>query len=184
MTNRASIELLVQVVTSLAVIGGLALVVWELKQNREAASSQLTSEAFTYVSALSQAVMGEQTAEVLARACDNPKELSRADYYVLENYYSEILNRYRRIARLQERGSLYDDASLDVPMGLGNLFDSAPGRAYLKREAETDSSVVGEALRRRLASWDGMTCAEYFGEWQELVESELGEHVKRHSEPN
>lgn len=167
-----SAEVVIQSITSIAVIAGLGLVVWELQQNREAATAQLTSDGFMYTSAVNQTVMGEDTANVLAKACDNPEDLTRADYYVLDNYYLEILARFRRITFLQQRTSLYDDASFEVGLGLGNLFDSAPGRAYLKRAAERDT-VVGDVLRTKIENWNGETCTEYFGEWQKGVEREL-----------
>ncbi len=65
-------------------------------------------------------------------------------------------------------------ASLDTAPGLGNLFDSAPGRAYLRRAAERDTTV-GEVLKLKLDNWDGTTCTKYFEAWQEAVKSELGE---------
>jgi hypothetical protein len=79
MISRTSLDTVIQVVTSVAVLIGLALVVWELRQSREATSSQLTSDGIAHASALSTAVMSGQTAGVLARACDDPTKLTTSD---------------------------------------------------------------------------------------------------------
>ena len=161
-----------QGITGIAIVVGLVLVVWELQQNREATTSQLTSDGFVFHSAANLALMGEQTAEVLAKACDSPNNLSRADYYVLDAYYSEVLNRSRRIVVLQQRGSFYEEAVSSIGVGLAYLLDSAPGRAYLKMSARRDTEL-SELIQNRLKNWDGTTCAAYFGEWLDLVDSEL-----------
>lgn len=162
----------IQVLTGIAVIAGLALVVWELQQNREATTSQLTSDGMTFVSTLNTVVMGEQTADVLAKACDSPDELTRSEYYVLDNYYAEVLNRYRRIALLKVRGSFYEEASFDAGMGIGFLLETAPGRAYLKTYGVSDR-LIGQELLSKLEAWDGTTCQEYYGRWEEAVRGEL-----------
>ena len=56
---------------------GIGLVMFELQQNREAITSQLSSEGVQIVSQMSSSVLGDQPAEALAKACENPSQRAR-----------------------------------------------------------------------------------------------------------
>ena len=58
----------IQIATSLAVVIGLALVIWELQQNREATQSQLTTEGLHMMNQFHTSVLGEHPADVLAKS--------------------------------------------------------------------------------------------------------------------
>lgn len=163
------LEATVQIITCVALVIGLMLVIWELRENREATRSLLTSEAMAFYSSLNTAVMGEETADVLAKACERPDELTASDYYVLDNYYAEILNRYRRIEMLQRRGSYSDDIPADAEKGISYLLESTPGRAYLELIAAEDA-LIGPQLKSLVERWNGSTCTDYFKKWKSVQE--------------
>jgi hypothetical protein len=73
---------------------------------------------------------------------------------------------------LPQRGSFYDSASFDAGMGIGYLFDSAPGRAYL-RSFGVEDPLISQQIDAKIEAWDGTTCVEYFGEWRTATSSEL-----------
>jgi len=58
----------VQVVTSLAIVIGLALVILELQQSREIARAQISSDSFALGAVHNTAMFGEQAAAVKAKA--------------------------------------------------------------------------------------------------------------------
>ena len=134
--NKVSPVDIVQIVTSLAVVVGLGLVVAELQQSREATQSQLKTESYQIWTQLKSASLGDDSADVLSKACLTPETLSDADYMVLQNYYSVIINSIVRNRELS-MGSFYDDSLWqDAALGgLTEMFVTSPGRGYWKEIA-------------------------------------------------
>jgi len=58
-----------QFVSMVAVMVGLILVIWELRQAREIVAAQIGADAFILMSQQSAAVMGEDAAKAIAKAC-------------------------------------------------------------------------------------------------------------------
>ena len=85
----------IQIITGFAVILGLILVIWELRQTREIAVAQQIGDSHNRYSTQLQALMGEESASAVAKACDNPKALTTEDMIVLDYFYTEIINRMR-----------------------------------------------------------------------------------------
>jgi hypothetical protein len=162
---------LIQLATGISIVIGLVLVIWELQQNREAVASQLTSDGFMQTAGSNQAVMGEQTANVLSKACYKPTELTAADYYVLDHYYSELIQRTFRLSTLSKRGSFYSNeyAENGNRESWGRLFESSIGRAFWKakrRIVDPDVRAIGDA---QLENWSGAECDEFHQSWKENI---------------
>jgi hypothetical protein len=77
----------VQILTSLSVIAGFGLVLWQLQLTRETAIDQYALLNVSDASADLNSVYGENAAEALAKACFNPGEMSNADLIVLQHYF-------------------------------------------------------------------------------------------------
>jgi len=163
----------VQTITGVAIVFGLMLVIWELQQSREATMSQLSSDAFQIQAQLGSAVIGEQSAEVLAKACYAPSELTDGELYVLDHFYGELVNRVRRILWLSKRGSFYSEAEVSI-IGVGPLnyiMESTPGRAYLRTiTVEPDLQAI---VDKGLAEWNDESCAGFFDKWRDNIEQDL-----------
>ena len=168
----------VQTATGLAIVVGLGLVIWELQQSREATSSQLSSDHYQIVGQHYAALFGENPADVLAKACDSAETLTRSELFVLDSYYSDVLQKIGRMHTLSLRGRFYsNDYWQDRLDWLDILFMSEAGRAYWHTVAyvHPDIRAAGEQY---LASWDRPFCSEFYDIWMnEILKSkEVGKH--------
>ena len=144
-----------------AVLFGLGLVVWELQQAREIAKIQSVSDAMAAYSQRVQAMMGEESAVAVARACDEPDSLTTEDMIVLAHFYTEVLNNMRWHFSLQE---VSDDLAVfdwqRWSANFANIFATEYGRWWWQmgsREPE-----ITEVGNRILADLDAPNCSEYF----------------------
>lgn len=161
----------VQVVTGIAVFVGLILVVWELQQSREATMSQLSSDHYQISGQQRAAMYGENAAAVLAKACENPNDLTHAEYWILDAFYTDALSRLERMYVLSTRGSFYTDEYWRDRVGnLSLLFISHAGRAYwLTIGRDSVAPEVRDAGDAYLAQWDHRNCVEEFEMFQQTV---------------
>jgi hypothetical protein len=161
----------IQVVTGVAVLVGLGLVVWELRQSRDATFSQLSSEYWHFASQERAAIFGEDAAHVLAKACHKPTELTESDLVILEQYYSGFIVRIDRMMRLRERGGFYgsDQWREAIPI-LDMLFMSQPGRAYWASVAPSwVDPEIHAAGNEYLAEWNLRMCNEDHSVWMQAI---------------
>jgi hypothetical protein len=163
----------VQTITGIAIMVGLALVVIELQQNRDAVSSQLSNDGFQIYTDFGTAMLGEDAADVIAKACETPSELTTADLVILDFFYSELERRTLRLKTLEERGGFYGDEWRTNKLGNWTmLFETSVGRAYWKLPIPRDQEVqrVGDAL---LENWTLPDCTNLYGSWRKRIAEEL-----------
>ena len=84
-----------QILTVGAVLIGLAFVVWELQQTRTLTRLQLTSDAYSEVSADRRTLLGENFAETFAKACVGA-ELSQSETVEMISHLDLRIGRIRR----------------------------------------------------------------------------------------
>ena len=157
----------IQIVTGISVLIGLALVVWELQLNRDATYSQLSSEYYHIAAQDRAAIYGEGAAEVLAKACHRPNELSESDLIILDEIYNGLMQRVMRMRMLRQRGGFYgaDTWREGLPL-LDGIFSTQIGRAYWKSVAP---NLVHEELvlagNEYLEQWHQPMCDEQHSAW-------------------
>ncbi|MBT8079137.1 MAG: hypothetical protein KJO31_11225 [Gammaproteobacteria bacterium] len=66
----------IEFVTAFAIVAGLVVVVWELRQSRALAEADLATQAYGQIQNYWQTLAGENPSQVLAKACNSPEELS------------------------------------------------------------------------------------------------------------
>ena len=161
----------IQVVTGIAVLIGLGLVVWELQQSRDATLSQLSSDYWNFASQERSAIFGENAANVLAKACNEPTELTESDLVILEQYYEGFIMRIDRMMRLRDRGDFYGrDQWREAIPTLDMLFVSQPGRAYWTSVAPTwVNPEIYAAGNEYLANWNQPMCNESHSVWMQTI---------------
>ena len=81
---------------ALAIVAGLILVVWELKQNRALAEADLTTQAYGQIQSSWLTFVGEDSSAVVTKACLEPKELSDAEVGI---YWAHIQLQYFNMTR-------------------------------------------------------------------------------------
>ena len=117
----------VQLITSIGLIVGIILVIWELRQAREIAKGEAVVASFAQYSQRVQTMMGENSAAAVAKACDYPDELTTEEMLILDRYYSEVINNMRHTLLVQ---SVSDDlAVFDWTQWVGN-FDHVFATEY------------------------------------------------------
>lgn len=157
----------IQLITSIAIVLGFAVVVWELMQNRETAKSQLSSDGWAQIGQQNASVVGEELAHVIAKACEAPAELTTADLVVLEAHIEDRVNAVWRIYALARRGSLYDQADMRRNVGLLNrVLSTDAGRAYWQNMSWVPPEIRA-AVEEFLPSI--APCDRFFDEWKRTV---------------
>ena len=166
----------VQTVTSVALIVGLALVIWELQQARDATLSELYSQGFQIISQTNNSILGEEPIRVLAKACDTPEKLTREDLLVLSFYYQELLSRQRRIQWINKRAGFYSDeiaASTNLGVWHG-ILSTKPGRAYWRTiDVEPELRAVGDAALAQVNRRNTPDCSEILDSWSQEMSADL-----------
>ncbi len=93
---------IIQLVTSLSVLIGLGLVIYELRQTRELTLLQLAQGSMTEMSAEQYAIYGESAAVVLRKACMEPDSLTDDELFVLDAYFRTQVFRVMRFKQQED----------------------------------------------------------------------------------
>ena len=75
----------IQILGNLGLIAGLVLVAVQIQQNTSATEAQMLSEAIAARNEFQMAIVGEDAAEALAKAVDDPTNLTTEELIVLKN---------------------------------------------------------------------------------------------------
>ena len=174
--ERPSIEVQIQLVTSVAVLIGLALVVWELQQARALTIAQLSSDALDLHNERRHAVFGDDAAVALATACEEPASLTTAQRVILDSYYSTLINAIRRREVVSSTSGveyMEEDRWADsVAWTLAPILSSEYGRWWWSKFGP----IAPERLRgiaERPTGYMGDDCGAFFADfdgWMARVE--------------
>lgn len=170
--NSTTVSNWIQLITGVSVLIGLGLVVWELQQSRDAVLSQLSSEYFQIRAQERSAVFGEDAANALAKACNQPADLSESELVVLDHVYGGRVAQIERMMRLRERGGFYTEETWKqgLPI-LDTLFRSPAGRAYWTSVASHYvAPELATAGNEYLASWNKLTCTDENSAWMRAID--------------
>ena len=150
--NKQKLSDLVQLLTALTLVAGIALVVWELRQSREFVSVDLVDRTLTEILESRRAKIGEDPLRAYARAC-NSEDLSIQDKLVLENYF------FMQMALVVRINATYQEFGGSAPSGmkigarniLSEVFRLEEGHRFFERFTEQAKSsqdpAVDEVLR-------------------------------------
>ncbi len=165
--SRATFDLVtdwLQIITSAVVIAGLGLVIWELKQARELTQAQLTSEGWARLSERNMAIVGENGAEVLAKACDQPDALTRTDVEIMQVITHDRLTAINRIHALNLDAGLYTGAGMDwtrfSEQTFRDIFATEFGRVWWRATRQRWAPEVTELGDRYLDQAGRLTCGD------------------------
>ena len=169
--NSQVISNWIQITTGIALVAGLALVVWELQQAEKVARAQLSSDSFAQGAQVQTSLIGEEAGEAMAKACTDPESLTDGELMVLFSVYRSQLNLNRRLYIVEERSGLYEgDWRRYAPGAFANIFDTSVGRAWWKHVAIVDQQYrkVGDDILSELGPPD---CQMKIGSVRREVES-------------
>ncbi len=164
---RATFDLVtdwLQIITSVVVVAGLGLVIWELQQARELTQAQLTSEGWARLSERNMAIVGENGAEVLAKACDQPSALTSTDVRIMEAITHDRLSAISRIHALNLDAGLYTGAGADwtrfSEQTFSDIFATEFGRGWWNATRHRWAPEIAELGDRYLDQAGRLTCGD------------------------
>lgn len=155
------INVWIQIFTSLSVIAGFGLVAWQLQLTRTSITAQYALLNISDASADQNSVYGENAAEVLAKACFNPSEMSNADLIVLQHYFS---NKLYRILNVFWQSQFSGDETWKDPAAtfLSTILMYPQGIGFLKGVAFNDrsNSPIEQFIEQQIAMGNTNPCDE------------------------
>ena len=86
-TQKNSVANWLEIAAHIGIVVGLLLVAFQIAQEDDIAQTEVTGQLFSNVIDYYEKLTGENPAESLARAIDNPKTLTPEDHVVLFNLY-------------------------------------------------------------------------------------------------
>lgn len=107
--SKPGIESAVQIGSTLAILVGLALVVWELKQTRDLATAQLISDTLITREQSNVSLMGENPMAAISKTCFEKASLTEEEFRIASIYLqTKLLESIRRI-EIAETSALFDE---------------------------------------------------------------------------
>lgn len=143
----------IQVTAGIAILAGLVLVIFELKQSQELTKLQLISSGFEMRSNQRIAIMGENAAQIIQKSCEAPANLTKAELQILDAYHLELINRIRIDYRYSEVSDIYSEE--DWSRGYLNFYtvlSTFPGRVWWQGQTWIEPPVrsAGNAIYEKL----------------------------------
>jgi hypothetical protein len=155
--KSASLSNWFQVAASLAVLGSIVLLVYELQQQREHAQAQFILDADQTRVSASLAVLGDNFGEVLTKACFSPESLTQQDLVMLEQYFVLTMGYVRTIAEAETlSGTEIPTWERRARAHLTILWSYSVGRTWWQdQEFQSGSPIQKVAIQlRKEGSWD------------------------------
>lgn len=165
----------VQIVAAIAVLVGLVLVAYELEQSREIAEAQLLSDGFAAHAGRDHAMLGENPAQTLAKACSDPGDLTADDLVILHSYYYNQLSVALRSRAIAAQTAVFGSPEdLRYESRFGHIFETPYGR-YWWGEARAVFLAVDPGLAAQgdsvLDSLDeSISCSDHIDGYAEYLE--------------
>ena len=145
----------VSLITNIALLGGIALVAYEINQNSELVRVQLVNEGIRHSNEMYAMGMGDNPMEVIARAGECPETMNYADFIVMDAFLYTSINILYRDYQLAQEG-IFTEARWKSGVDalahwfLGNKFGQAwwdeEGRNFFEDDFV---SYMDEVLERK-----------------------------------
>ena len=124
-------------ISAAAIVVGVILVVYELRQTRQLAEAQLLNDFLIQITGQQTALWGENAADVLVRACED-ENLSKADSLILYTYFQEVLSRSARVHALNDLGFTFFSARPQEKADVELILSFPQGRTWLEGLSSVD----------------------------------------------
>jgi hypothetical protein len=156
--NREQIADVVQMATGIALVLGLVLVLWELRQAKSLTLAELTSQAFSEQMEEARTVMGEHPATAIAKACNDPESVTKDDLIVLQAYYGSVMSQIWRLRILEDVEDFGVQWQSIAREGLIGLLSTEHGRWWFAENVARDAELA--AIGDEILALDP-SCADY-----------------------
>lgn len=131
-----------QLLTGLAVVAGLLMVFYELRQAKTLALADLLSEAYSETLEDWRTVMGEYPAVALSKACHDPGSLTREERVILNAYYENALTQVSRLQVMENVGDFDSHWELAAGAFMSPILRSEYGRWWFEQVITEDTLLI------------------------------------------
>lgn len=104
--SKISVGDRIQIVGLIAIVISLLLVLYELRQSQRIAGAELMAQQFDAIAERYLAVMGDNAAATMAKACFEPETLDSEEQIVLDAYLNAQFLTIRRLWQLSDFGEI------------------------------------------------------------------------------
>ena len=136
-----------QLLTTVAVLAGLTLVVFELRQAKELTQAQIVSEAFTRGVTLELAKMGEDPRSALFKAEFRPQDLTEDDAVTLDGFYMFTTMTWWEMQLSDEIAGLDRRWRQNITAGSKVIFASEPAKRWFEVQEDQLPPDVSRIIR-------------------------------------
>jgi len=91
-----------QIISNVAIIVGLALVIYELNQSKQLALAQLANDFGSSLQERHMTIMGENPQGAIAKADLHPADLDEGDAVILDAFYTNVSTSWINLHRSSE----------------------------------------------------------------------------------
>ena len=148
----------IQLVTTFAVLIGLGLVVWELRQSHELVKAQLISDDFLAQIDDQRTIMGENPAEAIMKGCITPRELTPTEWRINQAYLNLFTIRNERNFYLSELSSLGRDNQTSTKLILRRLLGLPLFRSWYEENKANVPPRIGDVAEEIIATSAELPC--------------------------
>ena len=124
--QKSRLVMWVEITAILSVLVGLLLVVLELRQSNQHATAESTREIYQEWSEIYRHESEYQIDLLIVKAINQPHELTDAELYRLDDYYTMVMNAYFVRAMMQRSGLIAMNDILDEAQFIIEEFFSYP----------------------------------------------------------
>ncbi|HSG87589.1 MAG TPA: hypothetical protein VLA56_00135 [Pseudomonadales bacterium] len=165
------VALWIQTIGAVGIIAGIVMVILQLEQNEQLLRLQLNKELVQAEGQTGELLLGDDSAEALARIYMDPGEATDADILKFDVYSFSLIQQWRARALLSREGLF------DRPFELDGCFyfDHPLGRRYIEwfvQISANDAPVLAEIQRQLESCPEINSVAAYVKFMREAVEAE------------
>ena len=158
----------IEYLTAFAIVAGLIVVVWELRQNRALAEADLATQAYGQIQTYWQTLAGENPSVIVAKACSEPNELSDAEVGVYWAYLQmQYFNMHRNVY-VESAAGFDSDVEEWIRSDMRYYLGSRLGRQEFDRFGESWPSTM-QRIATELIENDAVVPCEVT--WRNLTDA-------------
>jgi hypothetical protein len=154
----------IQLSAALAVMLGLGLVIWELRQAHQLARAQLISDGFLAELEDTRALLGENPTEVIMKGCLTPDELTPAEWKTNQAYMSLFTIRNERNFYLSQLDNLGRDSEISTTLSLRRLLGIPLFRRWYEQNKPGIPPRIKNVAERIISNGTEIPCNGLAGE--------------------
>ena len=144
----------IQLITAVAVLAGLTLVIFELRQAKDLTQAQIVAEAFTRGVNLQLSIMAEDPRSALFKAEFRPDELTAEDAVTLDSYYTTETMMMREMQLSDQIAGIDRRWRRNIAGMAEVVFGSKPARRWFEVQEDQLSPEIAEIIRNAIESSD------------------------------